>query len=63
MSIQLRDKSACKYDQISLGEVMLRLDPGVASARNRQNLSHHVRATLRHWPDSGTGNAAEWPSR
>jgi hypothetical protein len=28
MAIQLRDQSHCKYDQISLGEVMLRLDPG-----------------------------------
>src|ERR1035437_10707084 len=28
MAIQLRDKSTCKYDQISLGEIMLRLDPG-----------------------------------
>src|ERR1700722_6628086 len=28
MSIQLRDKASCKYDQISLGEIMLRLDPG-----------------------------------
>jgi hypothetical protein len=27
MSLQPRDKT-CKYDQISLGEVMLRLDPG-----------------------------------
>jgi len=28
MSLTLRDPSTCLYDQISLGEVMLRLDPG-----------------------------------
>src|SRR6266568_5218454 len=33
MSIQLREKSHCKYDQISLGEVMLRLDPGEGRIR------------------------------
>ncbi len=35
MAIQLRDKSTCKYDQISLGEVMLRLDPGEGRIRTR----------------------------
>src|ERR1044071_2066096 len=33
MAIQLRDKKTCKYDQISLGEVMLRLDPGEGRVR------------------------------
>jgi 2-dehydro-3-deoxygluconokinase len=33
MVIQLRDKSSCKYDQISLGEIMLRLDPGEGRIR------------------------------
>ena len=33
MAIQLRDKSTCKYDQISLGEIMLRLDPGEGRVR------------------------------
>ena len=33
MAIQLRDKSTCKYDQISLGEIMLRLDPGEGRIR------------------------------
>ena len=33
MSIQLRDKAACKYDQISLGEIMLRFDPGEGRIR------------------------------
>ena len=37
MSIQLRDKSTCKYDQISLGEVMLRLDPGEGRIRTARN--------------------------
>jgi 2-dehydro-3-deoxygluconokinase len=33
MPLPLRDKSACHYDQISLGEVMLRLDPGEGRVR------------------------------
>ena len=33
MAIQLRDKKTCTYDQISLGEVMLRLDPGEGRVR------------------------------
>jgi 2-dehydro-3-deoxygluconokinase len=33
MALQLRDRSTCKYDQISLGEVMLRLDPGEGRIR------------------------------
>src|ERR1035438_5784239 len=33
MAIQLRDRAHCKYDQISLGEVMLRLDPGEGRVR------------------------------
>jgi 2-dehydro-3-deoxygluconokinase len=33
MAIQLRDQAACKYDQISLGEIMLRLDPGESRIR------------------------------
>src|SRR5467141_555375 len=37
MSIQLRDKSTCKYDQISLGEVMLRLDPGEGRIHTTRN--------------------------
>ena len=33
MSLPLRDKATCHYDQISLGEVMLRLDPGEGRVR------------------------------
>jgi len=33
MGIPLREKSSCRYDQISLGEIMLRLDPGEGRIR------------------------------
>jgi 2-dehydro-3-deoxygluconokinase len=33
MAIQLRDPSRCRYDLISLGEIMLRLDPGEGRIR------------------------------
>ena len=33
MSLILRPKSECKYDLISLGEIMLRLDPGEGRIR------------------------------
>ncbi len=39
MAIQLRDKSTCKYDQISLGEVMLRLDPGEGRIRTARHFT------------------------
>ena len=33
MAIQLRDPSQCRYDLVSLGEIMLRLDPGECRIR------------------------------
>ncbi len=39
MAIQLRDKSSCKYDQISLGEIMLRLDPGEGRIRTARHFT------------------------
>jgi len=39
MLIQLRDKSSCKYDQISLGEIMLRLDPGEGRIRTARHFT------------------------
>jgi 2-dehydro-3-deoxygluconokinase len=33
MAIKLRDKAQCRYDEISLGEIMLRLDPGEGRVR------------------------------
>ena len=39
MSLPLRDKSTCHYDQISLGEVMLRLDPGEGRVRTARQFA------------------------
>src|SRR5674476_1006620 len=39
MAIQLRDKSTCKYDQLSLGEIMLRLDPGEGRIRTARQFA------------------------
>jgi 2-dehydro-3-deoxygluconokinase len=39
MSLPLKLKSACAYDQISLGEVMLRLDPGDGRIRSTRQFS------------------------
>ena len=39
MSLQLRDPSTCHYDQISLGEVMLRLDPGEGRVRTARHFT------------------------
>ncbi len=39
MSIQLRDKASCTFDQISLGEVMLRLDPGEGRIRTARRFT------------------------
>ena len=50
MSLILKPKDSCKWDQVSLGEVMLRLDPGdvrVATAR-----------TFQAWEGGGEYNVA-----
>ena len=39
MSLTLRDPSSCLYDQISLGEVMLRLDPGEGRIRTARQFT------------------------
>jgi 2-dehydro-3-deoxygluconokinase len=39
MSLALRDPSTCLYDQISLGEVMLRLDPGEGRIRTARQFT------------------------
>ena len=39
MPVQLRDGATCKYDQISLGEVMLRLDPGEGRIRTTRSFT------------------------
>jgi 2-dehydro-3-deoxygluconokinase len=39
MSLRLRDPSTCHYDQISLGEVMLRLDPGEGRIRTARQFN------------------------
>ena len=39
MPIQLRDQANCKYDQIPLGEVMLRLDPGEGRIRTARRFT------------------------
>ena len=33
MKLQIRSQSECRYDEVSLGEVMLRLDPGDTRVR------------------------------
>jgi 2-dehydro-3-deoxygluconokinase len=39
MSLPIRDKTGCRYDQISLGEVMLRLDPGEGRIRTARRFA------------------------
>ena len=39
MSLTLKPKSACAFDQISLGEVMLRLDPGEGRIRTARSFT------------------------
>ena len=39
MAIPIRDKAGCRYDQISLGEVMLRLDPGEGRIRTARQFA------------------------
>jgi len=50
MPIQLRDKSHCQYDLISLGEIMLRFDPGEGRIRTARQ--------FRIWEGGGEYNVA-----
>ena len=37
MNLNLRPASECKFDEVSLGEVMLRLDPGEGRIRTARS--------------------------
>ena len=50
MSLTLRPASACTYDQLSLGEVMLRLDPGEGRVRTARE--------FKVWEGGGEYNVA-----
>ena len=50
MNLKLRSAESCKYDQISLGEIMLRLDPGDGRIRNSR--------TFTAWEGGGEYNVA-----
>lgn len=50
MQLELRDKKDCRYDQVSLGEVMLRFDPG----DNRIRCAREFRV----WEGGGEYNVA-----
>lgn len=39
MSVTLRPASQCEYDAVSLGEVMLRFDPGAGRIRTARSFS------------------------
>ena len=50
MSLTLRSQSECKYDLISLGEIMLRLDPGEGRIRTARE--------FKAWEGGGEYNVA-----
>ena len=50
MDLKLRPKEECKFDEISLGEIMLRLDPGEGRIKTSR--------TFRAWEGGGEYNVA-----
>lgn len=40
MNLNVKDAASCKYDMISLGEIMLRLDPGEGRIKTRVPSEH-----------------------
>ena len=50
MPLQIKDKTACRWDQVSLGEVMLRLDPGEGRV--------HTARSFMAWEGGGEYNVA-----
>jgi 2-dehydro-3-deoxygluconokinase len=53
--LTVRDKASCRYDLVSLGEVMLRLDPGDGRI--------HTARSLRVWEGGGEYNVARGLTR
>ena len=52
LTVKLKPKSECTFDQISLGEVMLRLDPGQGRIKTTRSFD----ATI-HDPPTATTEA------
>jgi 2-dehydro-3-deoxygluconokinase len=50
MPLTIKDKAACRWDQVSLGEVMLRLDPGEGRV--------HTARSFQVWEGGGEYNVA-----
>ena len=50
MDLKLRPKEECKFDEISLGEIMLRLDPGEGRIKTSR--------TFRAWEGGGDSFAS-----
>lgn len=50
MELKLRPKEECMFDEISLGEIMLRLDPGDARIKTARS--------FRVWEGGGEYNVA-----
>lgn len=50
MNLNIKPKKDCKYDEVSLGEIMLRLDPGEGRIRTARN--------FRAWEGGGEYNVA-----
>ena len=50
MSLEVKDKSQCRWDVVSLGEVMLRLDPGEGRV--------HTARSFQVWEGGGEYNVA-----
>ena len=50
MELNLKSKDTCKYDEVSLGEIMLRLDPGEGRIRTTRS--------FRAWEGGGEYNVA-----
>jgi len=48
--LDIRPASECRYDEVSLGEIMLRLDPGEGRIRNARQ--------FRAWEGGGEYNVA-----
>ena len=39
MNLQIKSKNECTYDEVSMGEVMLRLDPGEGRIRTARSFN------------------------
>ena len=49
-ALNIKPADACRYDEVSLGEVMMRIDPGDVPTRIAERAGDDMAFSVRHGP-------------